>query len=59
MLPDSIQMLRQMAADSADNTFMIPFDMCREVFINDGEPDLVQSAYDKLSRSLSGRGPSR
>ena len=59
MLPDSIEMLRQMAADSADNTFMIPFDMCREVFINDGEPDLVQSAYDKLSRSLSGRGPSR
>jgi len=59
MLPGSIEMLRQMAADSADNTFMIPFDMWREVFINDGEPDLVQSAYDKLSRSLSGRGPSR
>jgi pimeloyl-ACP methyl ester carboxylesterase len=49
MLPDSIEMLTQMAADSADNTFMIPFDMWREVFINDGEPDLVQRAYDQLS----------
>jgi hypothetical protein len=38
-----------MAADSADNTFMIPFDMWREAFINDGEPDLVQRAYDQLS----------
>jgi pimeloyl-ACP methyl ester carboxylesterase len=49
MLPDSIEMLTQMAADSADNVFMIPFDMWREVFINDGEPDLVQRAYDQLS----------
>jgi pimeloyl-ACP methyl ester carboxylesterase len=49
MLPDTIEMLTQMAADSADNTFMIPFDMWREVFINDGEPDLVQRAYDQLS----------
>jgi pimeloyl-ACP methyl ester carboxylesterase len=49
MLPDTIEMLTQMAADSADNTFMIPFDMWREAFINDGEPDLVQRAYDQLS----------
>jgi hypothetical protein len=28
---------------------MIPFDMWRDVFINDGEPDLVQRAYDQLS----------
>jgi len=49
MLPDTIEMLTQMAADSADNTFMIPFDMWRDVFINDGDPDLVQSAYDQLS----------
>src|ERR1700742_2072985 len=49
MLPDSIEMLRQMAADSADNTFMIPFDMWRDVFINDADPDLVQRAYDQLS----------
>jgi pimeloyl-ACP methyl ester carboxylesterase len=49
MLPDTIEMITQMAADSADNTFMIPFDMWRKVFINDGEPDLVQRAYDQLS----------
>ena len=49
MLPDTIELLTQMAADSADNTFMIPFEMWREVFINDGDPDLVQRAYDQLS----------
>ena len=49
MLPDTIEMITQMAADSADNTFMIPFEMWRKVFINDGEPDLVQRAYDQLS----------
>ena len=49
MLPDSVDMLTQMAADSADNTFMIPFEMWREVFINDGEPHLVRRAYDQLS----------
>jgi hypothetical protein len=37
MLPDTIEMLRQMAADSADNTFTT-FEMWRDVFINDGEP---------------------
>jgi pimeloyl-ACP methyl ester carboxylesterase len=49
MLPDTIEMLTQMAAASGDNTFMIPFDMWRDVFINDGEPALVQRAYDQLS----------
>jgi hypothetical protein len=28
---------------------MIPFDMWRDVFINDGEPDLVQRSYTQLS----------
>src|SRR6185312_4858755 len=54
MLPDSVELLMQMAADSADNTFMIPFDMWRDVFINDGEPNLVQRAYDQLSREPFG-----
>jgi pimeloyl-ACP methyl ester carboxylesterase len=49
MLPDSVDALTQMAADSDDNTFMIPFDMWRDVFINDGDPDLVHRAYDQLS----------
>ena len=38
-----------MAADSADNTVLIPLEMWRDVFINDGDPDLVQRAYDQLS----------
>ncbi|MCU1694921.1 MAG: Salicylate esterase [Mycobacterium sp.] len=49
MLPDSVDSLTQMAAESTDNTFTIPFDMWRDVFINDGDPDLVQRAYDQLS----------
>jgi pimeloyl-ACP methyl ester carboxylesterase len=49
MLPDTIELLTQMAHASGDNTFMIPFDMWRDVFINDGEPDLVQRAYAQLS----------
>jgi hypothetical protein len=49
MLPDSIEMLRQMSAEPADNTFMIPFEMWRDVFINDGDPDLVRRAYAQLS----------
>ncbi len=49
MLPDSVEMLTQMAAASADNTFTIPFDMWRDVFINDGDPGLVQCAYTQLS----------
>jgi len=49
MLPDSVETITRMAADSTDNTFMIPFDMWRDVFINDGELDLVQRAYDLLS----------
>jgi pimeloyl-ACP methyl ester carboxylesterase len=31
LLPDSVELLTQMAADSADNTFMIPFDMWCDV----------------------------
>jgi len=42
MLPDNAEVITQMAADSADNTFTIPFELWRDVFINDGEPDLVQ-----------------
>jgi pimeloyl-ACP methyl ester carboxylesterase len=56
MLPDSIELLTQMAAESADNTFTIPFEMWRDVFemwrdvfINDGDPELVQRAYAQLS----------
>jgi pimeloyl-ACP methyl ester carboxylesterase len=39
MLPDSAEALTQMAANSADSTFTIPFEMWRDVFINDGEAE--------------------
>ena len=38
-----------MAAESNDNTFTIPFDVFRDVFINDGDPDLVERVYSQLS----------
>jgi pimeloyl-ACP methyl ester carboxylesterase len=49
MLPATIELLTQMAATSSDSTFTIPFEMWRDVFINDAEPDLVQRAYAQLS----------
>ncbi len=49
LLPDDNEAFAKMAADSGDNTFMIPFEAWRDVFINDGDPDLVQHAYSQLS----------
>jgi pimeloyl-ACP methyl ester carboxylesterase len=49
ILPATIELLTQMAATSSDSTFTIPFEMWRDVFINDAEPDLVQRAYAQLS----------
>jgi hypothetical protein len=46
-----------MAADSADNTFMIPFEMWREVFINGGEPDLVQVPTTSFPQTHGPMGP--
>ncbi|SPM30583.1 salicylate esterase [Mycobacterium terramassiliense] len=38
-----------MASESADNTFTVPFDVWRDIFINDGDLDLVQRTYSQLS----------
>lgn len=48
-LPGDTEIYARMAAESEDNTFTIPFEIWRDVFINDGDPDLVQRAYDQLS----------
>jgi pimeloyl-ACP methyl ester carboxylesterase len=48
-LPGDTEVYAKMAAESDDNTFTIPFDVWRDVFINDGDPDLAQSAYAQLS----------
>jgi pimeloyl-ACP methyl ester carboxylesterase len=47
--PDMREMLTRLAAESADNTVTLPFDVWREVFINDGDLELARSAYDQLS----------
>ena len=49
LLPDDPEPFAKMAAESGDNTFMIPFDAWRDAFINDGDPDLVERAYSQLS----------
>ncbi|OBA63203.1 salicylate esterase [Mycobacterium sp. 1100029.7] len=48
-MPFDIGVFAKMAAESADNTFHIPFDVWRDVFINDADPDLVERAYAQLS----------
>jgi pimeloyl-ACP methyl ester carboxylesterase len=48
-LPGDTTIFTKMAAESADNTFTIPFELWRDAFINDGDPDLVQTAYEHLS----------
>ena len=49
LLPFDTEPYTRMAAESADNTFTIPFDVFRDVFMNDGDPDLVERAYSQLS----------
>jgi pimeloyl-ACP methyl ester carboxylesterase len=49
LLPFDTEPYTRMAAESADNTFTIPFGVFRDVFINDGDPELVQTAYSQLS----------
>jgi len=49
LLPGDTEAFTKMAQDSGDNTFHIPFDLWRDVFINDGDPDLVERAYAQLS----------
>ena len=38
----------QLAADSPDNTVMLPFPIWREAFLNDADLDLARSNYKKL-----------
>jgi pimeloyl-ACP methyl ester carboxylesterase len=49
MQPEFAPALTEMARSSTDNTFMIPFKMWRDLFINDGDADLVARAYAQLS----------
>jgi len=49
LLPGDTEAFTKMAQDSGDNTFHIPFYLWRDIFMNDGDPDLVERAYAQLS----------
>lgn len=42
-------LFQRLAAASPDNTVMLPFEIWREAFINDGDLDLAQRSYERLS----------
>ena len=47
--PESQATLRALAADSSDNSVMLPFEVWRDNFINDGGPELALATYEQLS----------
>ena len=47
--PHFRDLFRDLAADSQDNTVMLPFRIWREAFLNDADLDLARSAYEELS----------
>lgn len=49
LLPGDTSLFAEMAAQSPDNTFTIPFELWRDAFINDADILLARSAYAQLS----------
>jgi pimeloyl-ACP methyl ester carboxylesterase len=47
--PNFRQLVEELAVASPDNSVMLPFDIWRETFINDGDLDLALSTYAQLS----------
>ena len=47
--PHFRDLFRDLAADSPDNSVMLPFPIWREAFLNDADLDLARSAYEELS----------
>jgi pimeloyl-ACP methyl ester carboxylesterase len=47
--PHLQQLIDGLAKESDDNTMMLPFDVWREVFINDADLELAKSSYAQLS----------
>jgi pimeloyl-ACP methyl ester carboxylesterase len=49
VLTDAPEPFAKMAAESGDNTVMIPIEAWRDVYINDGDADLAERVYAQLS----------
>lgn len=47
--PHYIDIFNAMSAQSGDNSVVLPYPIWREAFINDGDAELAQAAYDKLN----------
>jgi pimeloyl-ACP methyl ester carboxylesterase len=47
--PGSQALSDKLARESDDNTVMLSFEIWREVFLNDADPDLAESSYAQLS----------
>jgi pimeloyl-ACP methyl ester carboxylesterase len=47
--PHYRELFEGLAAQSGDNTVMLPYPIWRDAFINDADEDLAQSTYDRLS----------
>jgi pimeloyl-ACP methyl ester carboxylesterase len=46
--PAQREVFRQLAAKSADNTVTLPFEVFRELFMNDADLNMARWAYDQL-----------
>ena len=53
--PDHRDMFRRLAAASTDNTVTLPFDVFREVFINDADLETARRVYSQLSSEPFGQ----
>ena len=47
--PHYIALFDAVSAQSGDNSVVLPYPIWREAFINDGDADLSQAAYDRLN----------
>jgi pimeloyl-ACP methyl ester carboxylesterase len=48
-IPELHEVVSRLAAESPDNTFLVPFDVWRESFMNDADLDLARHTYSRLS----------
>ena len=47
--PEHRPILEALVADSTDNSVMLPFDIWRDLYINDGDLDVARFTYEQLS----------